>query len=347
LKKSQIIYRAGLPKIQNANCLLIYDKVLERSHGPWIRGFPHRHAVRSGEALKDIAHFPSQISKILGRTHAIPRAKLQIVAFGGGSIGDFAGFVASILKRGVGFIQVPSTWLAAMDSAHGGKTALNVDKFKNQIGTFYPADAVYLVKSVLLAQPRSLILQGAGEYYKTLLLRAGPAFNQAPDFQDLTPKQLWRDLPVIIKTKWSIVAKDPFERQKIRVILNLGHTVGHVFEGALGLPHGQAVHLGLMFALRWSHHRKIWTQSWPAGKWPDESLLLAALSGVDKKGGPQSWLKHDKKLDAQDKIQFIFLKKPGYPVVESIEIKELAVEWNRQKSLVNSILKAKSHHPKA
>ena len=68
---------------------------------------------------------------------------MSIAVLGGGSVGDFGGFVASIFKRGVRLVQIPSTWLAAIDSAHGGKTALNVEGVKNQIGTFYPAEKIY------------------------------------------------------------------------------------------------------------------------------------------------------------------------------------------------------------
>ena len=333
--------------MQTQESLLIYDENLVRAHSAFIQKFPRRMKVKSGESLKKIEHFPDLVKKILELTHEIPRSELTLVAMGGGSVGDFVGFVASVLKRGVNFVQIPTTWLAAMDSAHGGKTALNVKSYKNQIGTFYPASDVLMIQQILLSQPRGLVLQGAGEYYKTLLLSGPKSWSRSPSLRQLTPQELWEELPQIVKTKWAIVKKDPFETQGHRFVLNLGHTAGHIFEGATRLPHGVAVHLGLLFALRWSQQRGDWKQEIPFEKMPSERQLLAAMKAVDKLGGPKAWLLHDKKRVSSHKIKFIFMRKPGYPRIESVTFKEFMVEWLRQKKTLNSISKARSPHLRA
>ena len=90
-----------------------------------------------------------------------------------GTVGDFAGFLASILKRGVPLIHIPTTLLAAMDSAHGGKTALNVREFKNQVGTFYPAHGILLVRSLFEELPAMQIRSAIGEMAKMALIEGG------------------------------------------------------------------------------------------------------------------------------------------------------------------------------
>src|SRR5690606_36298588 len=107
-----------------------------------------------GEELKQIKNFPGhirKISKVLGEAN---HRGLTIIVVGGGSVGDFGGFVASVYRRGVNLIHIPSTWLAAVDSSHGGKTALNVFSVKNQIGSFYPAKEIYLLEPLLATLPR-------------------------------------------------------------------------------------------------------------------------------------------------------------------------------------------------
>ena len=355
MKKSEINVCNKLPQLPVSDVLLIFDRKLLKSHRSWILRFPRRFGVKSGESLKSLQAFPDHMSQILKLTHDIPRTKLKVIAFGGGSVGDFSGFIASVLKRGVGLVQIPSTWLAAMDSAHGGKTALNVANYKNQIGTFYPAETVYLVKEVLLKSPQELVLQAAGEYYKTLLLVGGSTWKNTAPMSELNPKKMWLDLPQIVEGKWKIVLRDPQEINGTRYLLNLGHTVGHVLELGLGLPHGRAVHLGLRFAWQWSVYRGLWKGSDLEPFLPTQSELARALIDLAKRADPMDGFLHDKKLDRQNskgnkknqKIRFIFLRKPGYPVQESIDVAELKVEWNRQSRLINSTSKVKSQPQKA
>jgi 3-dehydroquinate synthase len=252
---------------------------------------------------------------------------LQIVAFGGGSVGDYAGFVASLVRRGVGFVQVPSTWLAAMDSAHGGKTALNVGAFKNQIGTFYPAQSIFIVREVLLAQPRERVHEAAGEYYKMQFLMKGRALARSPVPQELTSMDLWQDLPALVRAKWQIVRQDPYETKGPRAWLNLGHTVGHVLEAALQTPHGLAVHYGLAFATRWSQSRGLWKGPLRQEILPTPEEVALQLRQVRS---PVRWLRRDKKMKSATKIRFVFMKKPGYPVTQIVSLQDLLREWKRQ-----------------
>lgn len=127
--------------------VLFYDSVLikNRALKSWIDTFEHRIDLKSGESLKTLR----SLGAILQRLELLGVSKtseLAFVALGGGSIGDFVGFLASIYWRGRKLINIPSTWLAAVDSAHGGKNGLNVDDVKNQLGTFYPAEKIIICR---------------------------------------------------------------------------------------------------------------------------------------------------------------------------------------------------------
>lgn len=323
--------------------LLIFDRSLLKrpSMGSWIRKFPHRYGVAAGESLKEIRSFPGHIEKILKISKEIPNRRMKIVILGGGSVGDFAGFVASVYKRGVPVIQVPSTWLAAIDSAHGGKNGLNVSGTKNQIGTIHPPQEVHLVKSFLDAQPEARAIEAAGEILKVALLKGGALMRMPWDISH-SSDSLWKALPTAIAGKMSIVRKDPFEQTGVRHLLNLGHTMGHVFEAEMGLPHGLAVAYGLVFATAFSRHagecseaaygRMISHPLW--GLFIPSPLYRECLSISVKK--IESLLLQDKKRSGKGRLRFIFLKAPGKPVIREIPVREIIAEVERQKKLLRS-----------
>ena len=145
--KSQTFFRNSLPfhKMDPENHFLLYDEALEKVNSEelgvktFISSFPHRLGLKGGEAVKEFKDYPKKLDLILKNWPQPIHRNQNLIVFGGGSLGDFGGFTASIIKRGLGLIHIPSTWISAMDSAHGGKTALNREGIKNQIGTFYPA----------------------------------------------------------------------------------------------------------------------------------------------------------------------------------------------------------------
>ncbi|MCX7978645.1 MAG: hypothetical protein N2578_06535, partial [Bdellovibrionaceae bacterium] len=144
--KTKINFHARWPHISGQGAVLIYDRHLDSICPGFIRKFPLRYAVSGGEGLKDAARFFAHMERLAKITAKADLPRPRIIAMGGGSVGDFSGFVASVWKRGTPLVHIPSTWLAAMDSAHGGKTALNLSGIKNQIGTFYSAESVHLIQ---------------------------------------------------------------------------------------------------------------------------------------------------------------------------------------------------------
>ncbi|HEY8271498.1 MAG TPA: hypothetical protein VIG33_11470 [Pseudobdellovibrionaceae bacterium] len=336
------------PKRFGDEVLLIYDNVFETNTkaAQWIKRFPVRYAVKSGESLKSLQKFPQHMNMILQKTHNFSSKKLKIIALGGGSVGDFGGFVASIYKRGVELIHIPSTWLSAMDSAHGGKTALNARGAKNQIGTFYPAKEVYLVKPLLLAQPSERNFEALGELIKMALISGGSLYKKLNQVSSLNSGTLWKLLPLVVTEKYKIVQKDPYELKGLRHVLNFGHTMGHVFEAHYELPHGVAVLAGLQFALEWSYERgfmnqaeylklmraRFWKKAVQAKQfsvWKNLNMM-ALLSDRPQKF--LHYLEQDKKKTNMRNLRFVFLKSPGHPLIAEISLKDVLPEIARQQS---------------
>lgn len=327
------------------DCLLIHDRVLLRhpTTAAWVRRFSRRYAVTGGEACKDVRAFPRHIEKVSRLAGDLANRRLTIVVAGGGSIGDLGGFIAAVFKRGVRLVHVPTTWLAAIDSAHGGKNGLNVLGVKNQIGTIDPANEVRIVREFLFTQPPARAIEGAGEVLKMALLSGGAVARLGWTAEDDSANGLWRSLPTVIRGKTEIVARDPLEKKGIRHLLNLGHTMGHVFEAALGLPHGLAVSYGLAFALAFSRSEGVcsaaayermiahplWSLFLPSSVYL--RCLSLSLTRVRK------LLLQDKKRTKGKSLRFIFLKDIGRPVIREIEVERILRELQRQKALLRGL----------
>jgi 3-dehydroquinate synthase len=339
VKTSKLYYSKKLPtpKTWGSGAILIYDRIFDRQvkASAWVQKFEHRYSVKSGEKLKNIDQFPLHMKKILKLAEGIATRDITLVILGGGSVGDFGGFVASVLKRGVRFVQIPSTWLAAIDSSHGGKTGLNVSKIKNQVGTFYPANEIHLVQEILAGQPQERVLEASGEVIKISLLEGKRLWSSLRDVSKLDSALYWKNLPAMVSAKYKIVSRDPKEESGMRHLLNLGHTLGHVWESQMKIPHGIAVLYGVAFAIEWSLHRKYMSSkdyysirlSEFGAFLPDRLELENILA---KTRDPQKLLLQDKKMSQHRKIRFIFLRAPGRTVIESVTVAELLAEMKRQ-----------------
>ncbi|MES2962527.1 MAG: 3-dehydroquinate synthase family protein [Bdellovibrionota bacterium] len=289
-------------------------------------------AVRAGEELKDLARFPSHVSKFSRLADEVPARSLTVVAIGGGTVGDFAGFLASVYKRGVRLVHVPSTWLSAIDSSHGGKTALNTSGAKNQLGSFHLADEVFLVRSLLESQPSERARDAMAELAKIALID-GSAWTKKFATSRLEGSSLiWKFLKPAIEAKMKIVARDPRERTGLRQVLNLGHTLGHVIEAELGWSHGRSIAQGLFFALELGESMAIMSER----DFEKAASLLAHL-GLNPERPPRpmkasrvrSLLAKDKKRQARGSVTFVFLKRPGRAVRREVPIETLVKEATR------------------
>jgi len=181
--------------------------------------------------------------------------RLFIVALGGGVVGDLSGFVASVYKRGIPYIQVPTTLLAQVDSAIGGKTAVDLLQGKNLVGAFYQPSLVYSDVKTLLTLSARQVSAGLAEVIKYGIIKDPQLF----DYLESKYREIFSFRPRVLefiiarssKIKADIVSRDEREEKGLRTVLNFGHTAGHAIEAASYYRiynHGEAVALGMLVA---------------------------------------------------------------------------------------------------
>ncbi|WP_285055771.1 3-dehydroquinate synthase [Pedobacter ginsengisoli] len=175
--------------------------------------------------------------------------KCLMINLGGGVITDMGGFVASTYKRGIDFINIPTTLLSQVDASVGGKTGIDVDNVKNMVGTFTLPQAVFIETSFLKTLPKRELLSGFAEMIKHGLIADSSYYEdlKKSDYQEITAPAIYRS--VEIKNK--VVTEDPHEKG-LRKILNYGHTIGHAIEtyslinDKKPLTHGEAIAIGMI-----------------------------------------------------------------------------------------------------
>lgn len=212
----------------------------------------HRQVVPDGEAAKDA----DVLAALWHACAALPLGRDDlVVAVGGGTVADLAGFLAATWNRGVAVLQVPTTLLGQVDAAIGGKTGINLPQGKNLVGAFHQPVGVACDVATLRTLPQRVLVEGLGEVVKTGLI-ADPVILdrlEATKGTDLATPSLLVDLVTrSVTVKASIVTADEREAG-VRAHLNLGHTYGHAVEALTGyrdVLHGEAVAIGTVVALR-------------------------------------------------------------------------------------------------
>ena len=287
--------------------------------------------VAAGEASKSVAAWAGLHDRLAA---AGCDRDTWVCAVGGGVVGDLAGFVAATWMRGVPVVQVPTTLLAMVDAAVGGKTGLDLPAGKNLVGAFWQPRVVGADVRALATLPHAVLREGAVELYKHALLVDAPwrsAFHPAgapfglPD--DLTADAWVRLVADGVRVKADVVASDPLEAGA-RAHLNLGHTLAHALEAATGhaLRHGTAVAYGLAFAALLGAAR-----GW--ADWVDDAAALARWAAdaplpdvpLDALRG---FMARDKKRRA-GRLRFVLLEALGRPrVVDGLEPPELERAWD-------------------
>jgi len=308
----------------NLGChaVIVTDPHINQHHGKvLIRGLK-----RSGITVKVFTVPQGEKSKsakmALGLMEKIARYDVMknafIIAFGGGVVGDLAGYVAAAYKRGVPYIQVPTTLLAQIDSAIGGKVGVDLPIGKNLIGAFYQPKLVYSDVSLLATLSKRQIKNGLAEAVKYGVIDDKHLFHYIDkNVEKIIQADLKTLLEVVIRCsriKTKVVVADEKETKNIRTILNFGHTVGHAIEAAGGYStyhHGEAIALGMRVAMDISHQKRLVSSK-------EAKKLNEVLTKI---GLPQKILKvrindilrfmmHDKKF-LQGRNRFVLAKKIG------------------------------------
>src|SRR5205823_6387550 len=257
--------------------------------------------IAPGEASKTPAQ-AEQVLSAMARA-GVTRADL-VAAVGGGVVGDLAGFCAAVYQRGMRWVGVPTTLVAQVDSAFGGKTGVDLPEGKNYMGAYHQPSAVIVDPDTLATLPAAELAAGYAEVVKTALIAGGRLWARVRRGGEIDDEIIGG----CIRTKLSVVADDERDSGR-RQVLNLGHTIAHAIESATNYAryrHGEAVGLGLLAALRLSERPQLRDEV--------ERLLAAhglptRLDGVE----PSSivpFVERDKKR-VGERVPFVLVEQPG------------------------------------
>lgn len=296
--------------------------------------------VPSGENSKSL-EVVSNIYKELAK-NGIERSD-SIVALGGGVIGDLAGYVAATYLRGLPFFQVPTTLLSQIDSSIGGKVGVNLEGWKNLVGSFYQPKAVLIDVSIIDGLPSQEKSNGLAEIIKTAFISGEylVAFleGKVDDLMNLDRVSLSLLIEECCRYKASIVEVDEKE-DSLRRILNYGHTFGHAIESASNLrwTHGQSVAAGMMFASALAYYLGIdkgdtLRRQYAILKKANLPVNIPPLNEVDVIQA----LQRDKKISG-GKFVFVLVSSPGKTRVIETEIRVIKHVFQNFKSIIDEVL---------
>lgn len=318
-------------------CLPYFLDLLEERE-KWIVPESHIFVIPTGEEYKSIETILSLWHSLVERKAT---RKALFINLGGGVVTDMGGFVASTYRRGIDYINVPTTLLSMVDAGLGGKTGFDFDGLKNEIGTFYPPKDVWIEPEFLKTLPRKEILSGYAELIKHALLSGSAALDEALEkielfllLQEATDVELSISERMINESKGvkqHVVELDPKE-SGLRKCLNLGHTIGHAieelsFEQWKPLRHGYAVMYGLV--------AEAWLSAQIKGL---DMEVVSRLSDIARKyygrmefnstdiEALYELMRNDKKNATSNEINFTLLSAVGEYEVNQIVSKEMIMK---------------------
>ena len=314
--------------VHSKQCLLLIDKniskkIILRIKKSLTKKNVYVHFFKANEISKNINSINKILDILLNKNFSRNDC---LISVGGGITGDIGGFAASLFKRGMKFINIPTTLLSQVDSSIGGKTGVNTKYGKNLIGSFYQPNLVITDIEFLKTLPKREIICGYGEILKHSLIANKNFYNflnkNSKNIINLYSPFLEKAIYESCKIKKDVVQKDEKEKG-LRKILNFGHTFAHAYEATLKfskkLNHGEAVMLGMITALNFSLQEKL------IKKKEFQSIMnhfsnLNLPSSINRYFGSKdlnkilSFMSKDKK-NSSNKINLILLKGVGSPVI--------------------------------
>ena len=331
--------KAYVPIVADANARSHWGQAVEQSLSSAGKE-SHWYEVAPGEGSKSWESLARLTDWLLAE--GVERGD-HVLALGGGVVGDLTGFACAILKRGCGFVQLPTTLLAQVDSSVGGKTAINTAAGKNLVGAFHQPSLVLADLDTLSTLPPRELRAGYAEVLKYGVLGDAAFFDwlaaHGSAVLSLEEAALEQAVATSVAAKARIVAEDERETSGARALLNLGHTFGHALEAETDfsdhLLHGEGVALGMVLAARYSARRgeisgedaaRV-TRAVDAAGLPAE---IAAL-GLDCDGRTLAdHMLHDKKMDAGT-LPFILLRGIGEAyLARDVELADIAAFLDEQ-----------------
>ena len=300
--------REALPEELPARTFCVADPSALEQHA---RLLPRRETtieVEGAESSKTISEAERVLREL---AEAGARRDDCVLAFGGGVVGDLAGFCAATYQRGIPLVQAPTTLVAQVDSAYGGKTGVDLPDAKNYVGAYHQPIAVLADPTVLATLPAEELAAGFVEVVKTGLIAGDPLWERVGEIDALEPETLGDLIFDCARTKIAIVADDERDSGR-RAVLNLGHTVGHAIETATGYTryrHGEAVGLGLLAALRLSGADDLRTEV--EGLLASHGLPVSLDSAASVDDVVEA-IGRDKKRTSEG-LGFVLIERPGEP----------------------------------
>jgi len=290
-------------KLGNKYCIVTDDKV-KKLYGLPLKRFLEKNGIKcellsfpEGEKSKNLTTIESLAEKLVEKNFD---RKDAIIAFGGGVVGDMAGFLASIYMRGIPYIQVPTTLLAMVDSSIGGKTGVDLKSGKNMIGTFYQPKEIFVDLKFLKTLSQAQIKNGLAEIIKSAVIRDKKLFEfleqNIAKILSGSEKEMNKIVAQTIKIKKRIVKADEKEKGG-RIVLNYGHTYGHAIEKLSNykILHGHAVAIGMVLENRLAVEKKLLSSR--DAKRIKKLLIKAGLPVATIKNPRLQDLKSDKKKE--------------------------------------------------
>jgi len=335
---------SNISKIINDNslnfkqCLFIVDnnistKILSKIKKSLNKKKLYVHFFNANEINKNINNVNKILDILLNKNFSREDC---LISIGGGITGDISGFAASLFKRGLKFINIPTTLLSQVDSSIGGKTGVNTKYGKNLIGSFYQPHLVISDIQFLKTLPRREIICGYGEILKHSLISDKKFYNflnkNCEKIFSLSSPFIEKAIYESCKIKKGIVETDENEKG-LRKVLNFGHTFAHAYEASLGyskkLNHGEAVILGIKTALNFSLKNNLLNKNdyhsinnhISNSKLPSTTNKFFKVKDLNR---ILSFMLKDKKNNS-DKINLVLLKKIGSPLINAYSKKKLSI----------------------
>lgn len=339
------------PYVQSEKVFIITDDLVSMLYLPMVKESLEKAefdvyalTVPQGERSKTL----EQAGKLLGRILKIGCDRhCTIVSLGGGVVGDLAGFCASVLLRGVDFIQIPTTLLAQTDSSVGGKTAVNTEAGKNLIGTFHQPKAVFIDVHTLKTLDPQQVMAGFAEVVKYGLALNADFWDWLVDsgkqVVDLDEAACMYAVEQSCRIKAAVVAEDEFEQTGLRSLLNYGHTFGHAIEAVSGMRgsilHGEAIAIGSVLAAWLSADMGLCGQDVPKKvKEQYEKWGLPTQFDALKISELLSYMKKDKKTMGMQ-LNFVLLEGIGSSIlvhnINPADVEKVLYEKGRKRNAVS------------
>ena len=300
--------REALPEAVPSRTFCVADSAALEQHARLLPRCEAMIEVEGAESTKTISE-AERVLRELAESGA--RRHDCLLAFGRGVVGDLPGFCAATYQRGMPLVQAPTTLVAQVDSAYGGKTGVDLPEAKNYVGAYHQPIAVLADPATLRTLPADELAAGFVEVLKTGLIAGDPLWDRVRGIDALDPDTLADVIFECARTKIAVVAEDERDSGR-RAVLNLGHTVGHAIEAATGFGryrHGEAVGLGLLAALRLSGADELRAEV--EGLLASHGLPVSLDAAVSVAEVIEA-IGRDKKRTSEG-VGFVLIERPGEP----------------------------------